>query len=165
MEAAYQRLTGVTQVVSGYAGGTTPDPTYHDVTGGRTGHAEVVQVTFDPAVISLDDLLDVFWVIHDPTTPDRQGNDIGHEYRSLILYESASQREVAERSRERAQELWDDPIVTEIKPLERFYPAEAEHQDFYNRQPANPYCTVVINPKLAKLRQQFAARLRSDASD
>lgn len=153
----------MSEVVSGYAGGHTADPTYYEVAAQRTGHAEAVRITFDPDVIGYADLLEIFWVIHDPTTPDRQGNDTGPEYRSLILYESDAQRETAEESIKAAQRLWDDPIVTELKPLEKFYPAEAEHQDYYNRQPANPYCAVVINPKLAKLREKFAARLKPDA--
>lgn len=161
LEAAYQRLHGVSLVTSGYAGGETPDPTYQQVTGGRTGHAEVVQVEFDPAVISYADLLDVFWAIHDPTTPDRQGNDVGPQYRSIILYEDAAQRRTAEQSITAVQALWPDPVVTELAPLKTFYPANAEHQEYYNRNPANPYCAVVINPKLATLRARFADRLRS----
>lgn len=160
LEAAYQRLRGVKSVVSGYAGGHTDNPTFQQVWSGETGHAEVTQIEFDPAEISFTDLLDVFWVIHDPTTLNRQGNDIGTEYRSIILYANETQRKEAERSIKTVQTLWDDPVVTELKPLERFYPAEAEHQDYFNRNPANPYCAIVINPKLAKLRAKFASRLK-----
>jgi peptide-methionine (S)-S-oxide reductase len=164
LEAAYQRLAGVQSVVSGYAGGTTEDPTYREVSGGTTGHAEVVRVEFDPSVITLADLFDVFWAIHDPTTPDRQGNDVGPEYRSIILYADQAQHEEAAAAIKRAQALWDDPVVTELRPLAVFYPAEAEHQDYYNQnRDRNPYCAVVINPKLTTLRQKFAARLRPEA--
>lgn len=159
LEAAYQRLSGVHEVVSGFAGGTTPDPDYAAVVGGGTGHAEVVQIEFDPAVITYPELLDVFWAIHDPTTPDRQGNDVGSQYRSIILYADEAQHAAARQSIAAVQKLWSDPVVTEVVPLETFYPATDDHQDYYNRHPANPYCAVVINPKLATLRQRFAARL------
>lgn len=163
LDAVYRRVQGVTNVVSGYAGGHTPKPDYWRVASKTTGHAEVVQVTFDPKVISLRDLLDIFWTVHDPTVKDRQGYDVGPEYRSLILYRGEEQKRVAEASLKAAQELFDAPIVTEVKPLEAFYEAEAEHQDFYNSGQRPDYCEIVINPKLAKLRAKFAARLKPGA--
>jgi methionine-S-sulfoxide reductase len=164
LEAVYRRLRGVSAATSGYAGGTVADPSYEEVTTGRTGHAEVVKVEFDPAIIPLTDILEVFWTIHDPTTPDRQGNDVGPQYRSIILYADDAQRETAKRSRAAAQKHWDRPIVTELKPLEAFYPAEDPHQDYYERnRDRNPYCQVVINPKLAALRKRFSERLRDGA--
>src|SRR4029077_13109674 len=149
--------------VSGYAGGEDPRPTYQRVCSGVTGHAEVVQVEFDPEVISYPDILDVFWAIHDPTTPNRQGHDVGTQYRSIILTHDAAQRRAAEESRAAVQALWPNPVVTEIAPLDVFHPGEEYHQDYYARNPDQGYCQVVINPKLAKLRQKFAARLRAGA--
>ncbi|HEY6736901.1 MAG TPA: peptide-methionine (S)-S-oxide reductase MsrA [Candidatus Saccharimonadia bacterium] len=161
LEAAYQMVRGITNVVPGYAGGHTTDPDYWKVASKTTGHAEVVRLEFDPAIISFADILHIFWAIHDPTTPDRQGNDVGPEYRSLILYGSDAQRAAAEASRAEAQALWPDPIVTEIKPLEHFYEAEEEHHNYFKKHPNQAYCQVVINPKLAKLRAKFADRLLS----
>ena len=155
LEAAYQLIKGVTSVLPGYAGGHLPNPTYEQVAGQTTGHAEVVRVEFDPGVTSLAGILDVFWTIHNPTTLNRQGADIGPEYRSIILYGSEAQRRTAEASRTAAQANWDDPIVTEVKPLERFYEAEPEHRDYYRKRPNQAYCQIVINPKLAKLRAKF----------
>ena len=157
VEAVFQRIRGVESVVSGYAGGDTPNPNYEQVCSGRTGHAEVIQVTFDPAVIAFETLLDVFWRSHDPTTLNRQGADRGTQYRSIILYHSDAQREAAEASRAAADagDLWPDPIVTEIAPLKEFYPAEAQHQDFYNSNPHQPYCMAVIDPKVRKLFRDF----------
>jgi peptide-methionine (S)-S-oxide reductase len=163
LDAAYRRVEGVTGVVSGYAGGEDPQPTYQRVCSGVTGHAEVVQVEFDPAVISYRDILDVFWAIHDPTTLNQQGHDVGTQYRSIILTHDDAQRQAAEESRAAVQSLWPKPVVTEIIPLEVFHPAEEYHQDYYARNPEQGYCQVVINPKLAKLRQRFAARLRAGA--
>ncbi len=163
LDAVYRRVEGVIRVVSGYAGGHTPDPSYWRVASKTTGHAEVVQVTFDPSVISLRDILDIFWTLHDPTTKDRQGYDTGPEYRSTILYQGEEQWRVVEASLEAAGKLWAAPIVTEIKPLEAFYEAEAENQDFYNSGQRPDYCEIVINPKLAKLRAAFAARLKPGA--
>jgi peptide-methionine (S)-S-oxide reductase len=163
LDAAYRRVEGVTGVVSGYAGGEDPRPTYQRVCSGVTGHAEVVQVEFDPAVISYRDILDVFWAIHDPTTLNQQGHDVGTQYRSIILTHDDAQRQAAEESRAAVQSLWPRPVVTEIVPLEVFHPAEEYHQDYYARNPEQGYCQVVINPKLAKLRQRFAARLRAGA--
>jgi len=161
LEAAFLELRGVTDVVPGYAGGHVPDPTYEQVCTGTTGHAEVVQITFDPSVISYRDLLEVFFALHDPTTPDRQGNDVGPQYRSIILYHDEQQRQTAEaviRELETSG-VYDAPIVTEVVPLKAFYPAEPYHHRYYRRHPWQPYCRVVITPKLIKLRQQFADRL------
>jgi peptide-methionine (S)-S-oxide reductase len=163
LEAVYQELQGVHKVVSGYAGGTVETPTYEQVCMGRTGHAEVVQITFDPRVIRYEDLLEVFWHIHDPTTLNRQGADVGIQYRSVILYHDEAQRAIAEKSKQEADasHLWPNPIVTEIAPLTEFYEAERYHQDFYRSNPAQPYCFVVIDPKLRKLRKEFAAKLKA----
>lgn len=164
LEAVFQELEGVQSVVSGYAGGRVPNPSYREVCTGRTGHAEVVQVVFDPAVLSYGDLLSVFFSIHDPTTLNRQGADVGTQYRSVIFYHDAEQKRVAEAMiRELGQEgLWRDPIVTEVVPLDRFYPAEDYHQDYFRRNPGQPYCQAVIGPKLRKFRELFASRRRSD---
>jgi peptide-methionine (S)-S-oxide reductase len=157
LEAAYDRYRGVQSVVSGYAGGTTPNPTYQQVCSGATGHAEVVQITFDPAIITYDQLLDIFWEIHDPTTLNRQGADRGTQYRSIILFHDAEQQEAAVRSRERISRRFQDPVVTEIVPLQVFYRAEAEHQNFYRRNPKYPYCVAVIDPKLKQLEKRIPA--------
>jgi peptide-methionine (S)-S-oxide reductase len=151
VEAVFERLEGVKSVVAGYAGGTTPDPTYEQVCGGRTGHAEVAQITFDPEKITYGLLLDLFWKAHDPTTLNRQGADIGTQYRSVIFYEGEEQKKAAEQSKAEAVHLFDDPIVTQILPLVRFYPAEDYHQDYYRNNPNAPYCLFVIRPKLKKL--------------
>ena len=153
VEAVYERMDGILAAVSGYAGGTVPDPTYQQVTGGRTGHAEVVQLEYDPAVISYEQILEIFWRAHDPTTKDRQGADVGPHYRSIILYHDDAQREIAERSRDAADASGDFPnrIVTEIVPLQAFYAAEGYHQDYYEKNPDAGYCQIVINPKLQKL--------------
>lgn len=160
-EAAFQRLRGVTSVVSGYAGGDVPEPTYEQVCGGDTGHAEVVRVEFDPHVVSFREILQVFFTVHDPTTLNRQGADVGTQYRSVIFYHSPEQREEAESviSELTAEGVWPDPIVTEVSPAPEFYPAEPQHQDYYRRNERQPYCQVVISPKLAKLRSRFADRL------
>ncbi len=162
LEAVYDQLSGVTDVVSGYSGGRRPNPTYEQVCTGFTGHAEVVQVTFDPAQISFRDILEVFFTIHDPTTADRQGADVGTQYRSVIFYHSPEQKAAAEAliSELEAGSVWRDPIVTEITPFEVFYPAEAYHQEYFARNPGKGYCQMVIAPKLAKFRKKFAARLR-----
>jgi len=151
IEAVYERIEGVQAVVSGYAGGTMVDPTYEQVCSGKTGHAEVVQVHFDPEVTSYSEILDLFWKAHDPTTPNRQGADIGTQYRSIILYDGEEQARIAEQSKVEASALFDDPIVTEIKALELFYEAEGYHQDYYANNPAAGYCSFVIRPKLQKL--------------
>jgi peptide-methionine (S)-S-oxide reductase len=162
LEAVYKDLKGVERVVSGYAGGKLENPTYEQVCGGRTGHAEVVQITYDPAVVSYRDLLDVFFTIHDPTTPDQQGADIGPQYRSIILYGSPEQKAAAERAIAEQGEkgVWDAPIVTEVVPLEKFWPGEEVHQDYYERNPRQRYCQIVIAPKVAKFRRQYLERLK-----
>jgi peptide-methionine (S)-S-oxide reductase len=162
LEAVYKDLKGVESVVSGYAGGQVEDPTYEQVCGGRTGHAEVVQITYDPAVVSYRDLLDVFFTIHDPTTPDQQGADMGPQYRSIILYGSPEQKADAERAIAEQGEkgVWDAPIVTEVVPLEKFYPGEDYHQDYFERNPRQRYCQIVIAPKVAKFRKQYLDRLK-----
>ncbi|MDD5198308.1 MAG: peptide-methionine (S)-S-oxide reductase MsrA [Terrimicrobiaceae bacterium] len=156
VEALYQGLPGIESVVSGYAGGTTPNPTYEQVSTGRTGHAEVVRITYDPAKISYEKVIDLFWKAHDPTTSNRQGADVGTQYRSIILTQNDEEREIAERSKAAAQKDFKDPIVTEIKPLEAFYPAEKYHQDFYKNNPDYPYSAAVIEPKLEKFRKAQA---------
>jgi peptide-methionine (S)-S-oxide reductase len=162
LEAVYEQVNGVLQVESGYAGGVVPNPTYEQVCTGRTGHAEVVQVTFDPEVISFEDLLSIFFTIHDPTTLNRQGADVGTQYRSAIFYHDEGQRSVAESVIERieAEGIWDDPIVTEVAPFQAFYKAEDYHQEYYRRNQRQPYCRVVIAPKVAKFRKEHFERLR-----
>lgn len=161
VEAVYQELKGVDKVVSGYAGGSPQTANYRDVCSGATGHAEVVQVHFDPSVISFEDILEVFWASHDPTTLNRQGNDVGTQYRSVIFWHSENQQQKAEFSRkEVATQMWDRPIVTEITPLETFYPAEEYHQDYYSQNASQPYCRAIIAPKLMKVRKRFAERLK-----
>jgi peptide-methionine (S)-S-oxide reductase len=154
LEAVFERIDGVRSVVSGYAGGTAPNPTYKAVCAGTTGHAEVVQIAYDPAVVSYDKLLETFWECHDPTTLNRQGADAGTQYRSIILYHDEAQRRAAERSREEAQKRFDDPIVTEVVPLKIFHPAEDYHQDYFANNPDAAYCVFVIKPKLKKLKMQ-----------
>lgn len=152
MEAVFQRLKGVKTVASGFAGGDVPNPSYKMVCTGETGHAEVIQLTFDPKEVSFETLLHVFWAAHDPTTLNRQGADAGTQYRSIILYENDQQKEAAEKSKAEAQKDFKDPIVTQIVPLKAFYKAEDYHQDYFNTEGnRNPYCTVVIRPKLQKL--------------
>jgi peptide-methionine (S)-S-oxide reductase len=166
LEAVYLELAGVTAVKSGYAGGHVPNPTYEQVCGKQTGHAEVVQIAYDHEVVSYDDLLRVFFTLHDPTTKDRQGNDVGPQYRSIILTHDEAQREAAARvmAEIAAAGIWGAPLVTEIKPLDRFWPAEPEHDDYFNRTPWSGYCRVVIAPKLAKFRKTFADRLKRPAA-
>lgn len=160
LEAVYLELRGVERVKSGYAGGHVPNPTYEQVCGKQTGHAEVVQVTFDPAVISYGELLDVFFTIHDPTTLNRQGNDVGPQYRSAIFTHSEEQARIARAKLAAAQAHWDDPIVTELQPLETFWPAEAYHDNYLARNPQNPYCAVVVAPKVSKARKVFFDKLK-----
>jgi peptide-methionine (S)-S-oxide reductase len=161
VEAVLEQLRGVERVVSGYAGGHVPNPTYRHVCGKTTGHAEVVQVTYDPQEISFRELLEVFFTVHDPTTPNRQGADVGPQYRSIILYHSPEQREMAREviAELERQGVWADPVVTEIEPLETFYPAEEERQGYYRRNPSQGYCRVVIAPKVAKLRSRYLEKL------
>ena len=162
VEAVYQDLEGVHKVISGYTGGKVKNPTYKEICSGLTGHAEVAQVHFDPKVISFEELLEVFWHTHDPTTLNRQGADVGTQYRSAIFYHSEEQKAIAEASLAKtdASDLWPNPIVTEITPLDVFYEAENYHQDYYNENPNQPYCRVVINPKLAKFRAKFGDKLK-----
>lgn len=160
LEAAYQLVRGVISVTSGYAGGHVENPTYPQVASKTTGHAEVVQIEFDPGLVTLTDILEIFWVIHDPTTKDRQGYDVGPEYRSIILYANEAQKQLAEASKATAQTHWDNPIVTEVVRLTKFYEAEPEHQNYFKKNPTQGYCQVIINPKLAKLRQKLAHALK-----
>jgi peptide-methionine (S)-S-oxide reductase len=158
LEAAFQKLRGVESVVSGYAGGGIEQPTYQQVCTGKTGHAEVVQVTFDTDRIDFETLLEVFFTIHDPTTLDRQGADVGTQYRSVVFHHSDAQREIAERliAKLEAEGVWPDPIVTKVQPVPTFFPAESYHHDYYRRNPSQGYCLAVISPKLAKLRSRHA---------
>jgi peptide-methionine (S)-S-oxide reductase len=158
LEAVYQEMKGVKSVVSGYMGGRVPDPTYRQVCGGDTGHVEVVQVTFDPTVISFRDVLEVFFVIHDPTTFDRQGNDVGEQYRSVIFYHSEPQKETAEAVIRELEhnKAFDRPIVTQVRPAEPFYRAEDYHQNYFRDNPNQTYCSYVVAPKLRKFRQKLA---------
>lgn len=155
LDAVFRRLRGVESSVSGYTGGLAEDADYYKVATGTTGHAESVQVTFDETKLPAEDLLDIFFLIHDPTTKDRQGGDVGPQYRSAMFYENEEQRVLFKEAFSRAQEHWDDPIVTEIVPLEKFYEAEPEHQDYFTNNPANPYCSVVISPKIIKARKHY----------
>ncbi len=162
MEAVYNQVEGVEEVVSGYAGGSVPNPSYEEVCRETTGHAEVVQIAYDPQKVSFKDLLQVFFTIHDPTTPNRQGADVGPRYRSVIFYHSPEQKKAAEETIRELEEtgIWGAPIVTEVVPFEAFYPAEDYHQHYFERNPNLPYCRWVIAPKLAKLRQAFFEKLK-----
>lgn len=163
LEAVYDGMKGVESVESGYMGGTAPNPTYEQVCGGASGHAEVVRITFDPALVSFKELLEVFFVIHDPTTLNRQGNDAGTQYRSAIFYGTPRQKADAEEviSRLNATKVWKDPIVTEVTPATAFYMAEGYHQEYFARNSYQPYCQVVVAPKVAKFRKQFLEKLKS----
>jgi peptide-methionine (S)-S-oxide reductase len=163
LEAVFLRLRGVERVESGYAGGHVENPGYRAVCTGTTGHAEVVQIDYDPQQITYRELLEVFFAIHDPTTLNRQGADVGTQYRSAIFYHHDAQKQEAERTIAElgAQEIWDNPIVTEVVPLTKFYPAEDYHREYYDRNPEQGYCQVVISPKVAKLRQKFAEKLKA----
>ena len=163
IEAIFQRLTGVAHVESGYMGGSVDNPTYRQVCGGDTGHVEVVRVTFDPDQISYRELLDVFFSVHDPTTLNRQGNDAGEQYRSVIFYTDEEQQRIAEDviAEMTAGEEFSEPIVTEVEPASKFYVAEGYHQNYYNENSRQPYCMFVISPKLAKLEKKFAEKLRA----
>ena len=162
LEAVYDGVDGVDGVVSGYAGGDTPNPSYRQVCSGTTSHAEVVQVSFDPDVVSYRDLVEIFFTIHNPTTKNRQGADVGPQYRSIILYHDQQQKDTAEQIIDEleADGVFSDPIVTEVEPLDTFYEAEEKHQDYYRRNPGLPYCQAVIEPKLSKLRKKHAAKLQ-----
>jgi peptide-methionine (S)-S-oxide reductase len=160
LEAVYQEVDGVKSIVSGYAGGHVPNPTYEAVCTGTTGHAEVVQLEFDPGKVTYREILETFFAIHDPTTKDRQGNDHGPQYRSAIFWDDEAQRETAREviANLTAERAFDDPIVTEVTKLDRFYPAELYHQDYYRRNSAQPYCSFVIAPKLAKYRKRLGSK-------
>jgi peptide-methionine (S)-S-oxide reductase len=162
LEAVYDELNGVLDVVSGYTGGHVPDPSYEAVCRGATGHAEAVQITFDPQVVSFRELLEVFFTIHDPTTWNRQGTDVGEQYRSAIFCHSSDQEQVARQviAEFQAAGIWADPIVTEVVPLTTFYLAEEYHQEYFRRNPYQGYCRVIIAPKVAKFRQQYVNRLK-----
>jgi peptide-methionine (S)-S-oxide reductase len=166
LEAVYDELKGVDSVVSGYAGGNVANPSYDQVCSGRTGHAEVTQITFDPRVISFKELLDVFFTIHDPTTLNRQGHDVGTQYRSIILFHSPEQQAVAKQTIAElsAAHLWDKPIVTDVQPFTVFYPAEAYHQEYFAKNTYQPYCQAIIVPKVAKARKHFLGMLKKRAS-
>lgn len=160
LDAVYRQVKGVASVTAGYAGGKLANPTYEQVSAGNSGHAEVIKLEFDPELISYNDILEIFWGIHDPTTLDAQGNDVGPQYRSVIFFDDQSQKRIADESLARSQALWDKPIVTQIKPLEHFYPAEDYHQDYFAKNPRAAYCQLVINPKLDKFRKHFARWLK-----
>jgi len=163
LEAVFKDLRGVRGVVSGYAGGDAANPTYYQVCDGTTGHAEVVQVTFDPREVSFRELLEVFFTIHDPTTLNRQGADVGTQYRSAVFYHTPEQRDAAEQviAELDAAHVWDSPIVTEVTPLKEFYPAEDYHQNYFDKNPSQPYCRAVVAPKVSKFRKQFLEKLKA----
>ena len=165
VEAIYQDVQGVHSVLSGYAGGKVNNPTYQQVCTGTTGHAEVVQITFDPQIISYEDILYIFWRTHDPTTLNRQGADVGMQYRSVIYYHNDEQKAIAEKSKAEtdASGLWSNPIVTEISPFTNFFEAEHYHQNYYSQNPQQPYCMAVIDPKVRKFKKQFADKLKVPA--
>jgi len=156
LDAVYRRVKGVSKVVSGYSGGSTKNPSYQQVSAETTGHTEAVSVTFDESVVSSDVILDMFFLIHDPTTLDRQGNDVGTQYRSAMYYQGEAQHSAFTAALQRATQHWEDPIVTEIEPLDVFYDAENYHQDYFNNNPGNGYCSMVIAPKIVKARQEYA---------
>lgn len=162
VEAIFKELKGVDKVVSGYSGGSVPNPTYEQVCGGTTGHAEAAQITFDPKIISYEQILEVFWLTHDPTTANQQGDDVGPQYRSAIFYHTDEQKRLAEDSLKKMSEdqIFTAKIVTEILPFTDFYPAENYHQDYFANNANKPYCQIVINPKLNKFRQKFARLLK-----
>jgi peptide-methionine (S)-S-oxide reductase len=161
LDAVFRQLRGVENVESGYAGGTVPNPTYRHVCTGETGHAEAVRITFDPEVISYRDLLGVYFTVHDPTTPNRQGGDVGTQYRSAVYYLTDAQRDAARDVMDELTraKVWDDPIVTELEPVPEYFPAETYHQDYYSQNPDQGYCQVVIAPKVAKFRKLYLDRL------
>ncbi|MDB6139789.1 MAG: msrA [Verrucomicrobiaceae bacterium] len=158
VEGAYKIVPGILKITSGFAGGNTENPTYKEVCGGDTNHAEVVKVEFDPAKITYKDVIDLFWDLHDPTTLNRQGHDAGTQYRSIILYESDEQKKIAEASMAEAKSKFSDPIVTQIVPLKKFYPAEGYHQDYFANNPNQPYCQSVVGPKIAKFKKKLEER-------
>ena len=161
LDGAFRQLRGVEKVESGYAGGRRPNPTYEQVCTGVTGHAEVVQITFDPTIISYRDLLGILFTIHDPTTLNRQGGDVGTQYRSVIFFHSPEQERTAREviAEVETEKLWDDPIVTEVAPLSAYFPAEGYHQDYFTKNPNQPYCRAVVGPKISKVRKMYFDRL------
>ena len=162
VEAIFQKLEGIISVVPGYSGGFVKNPSYKEVCTGKTGHAEVCRIQFDPGKISFAEILMVYWQTHDPTTLNRQGSDVGEQYRSVIFYHNEMQRKIAEDLKEQLNEdkTWDDPVITEVVPLENFYSAEDYHQNYYNNNPDQPYCSLVITPKIEKFKKIFAERLK-----
>jgi peptide-methionine (S)-S-oxide reductase len=166
VETIFRQLKGVKKVISGYAGGMVKNPTYQQVCSGNTGHAEAIQITYNPAIITYPEILNIFWRIHDPTTLNRQGGDIGAQYRSVIFFHDLEQQEMAEKSRAEmaASGLWSEPIVTEIVAFTNFYPAEEYHQNYFNRNPQQGYCQTVINPKIHKFRKDFSSFLKNKDS-
>jgi peptide-methionine (S)-S-oxide reductase len=164
-EAIFERLNGVVKVESGYSGGKIESPTYEEVCTGTTGYAEVTQITYDPSIISFDELLEVFWKTHDPTTLNRQGNDVGTQYRSVIFYHNEEQKELAEKYKTELDKsgAWDNPIVTEISPFSNFYSAEGYHQDYYENNPNQGYCAFVIAPKVEKFEKVFKNKLKKNS--
>lgn len=160
VEAIYQDLKGVTKVASGYSGGSVENPTYNAVCSGTTGHAEVIQVTFDPSVVSYEEILEIFFTVHDPTTLNRQGNDIGTQYRSVIFYHSEAKKATAEKVIDSVKDLFENPIVTEVSPFTTFYVAEDYHQNYYKDNKYQPYCSYVITPKVKKFREKFQDKLK-----
>jgi peptide-methionine (S)-S-oxide reductase len=156
LDAVYRRIQGVSDVVSGYTGGSVTSPSYEQVSSGTTGHAEAVQITFDESVIPSDTILDIFFLIHDPTTLNKQGNDVGTQYRSAMFYQGNDQKLAFEQALDRAKKHWGENIVTEIQPLDDFYPAEDYHQDYFNKNPGNGYCSIVIEPKIVKARAAYS---------
>jgi peptide-methionine (S)-S-oxide reductase len=162
LEAVYQELKGVQQVESGYTGGQVPNPTYEQVCEGTTGHAEVVKVSFDPEVVGYREILEIFFTIHDPTTPNRQGNDVGTQYRSAIYYHSPEQQETAKHVMAEMANVWDAPIVTELSPADIYYKAEDYHQNYFRQHPLQGYCAFVVAPKVAKFRKMFAEKINAE---
>jgi peptide-methionine (S)-S-oxide reductase len=162
LDAVFKDLRGVESVESGYSGGSLPNPTYYQVCEGTTGHAEVLQIKFDPEQVSYEELLEVFFTIHDPTTLNRQGADVGSQYRSAIFYHTPEQKQTAEQVIDRlnAEKIWDKPIVTEVAPLAEFFPAEQYHQNYFEQNPNQPYCMAVVAPKVAKFRKKFIEKLK-----
>ena len=160
LEAVFENVKGVEDVISGYAGGDIDHPTYEEVCSGTTNHAEVVQITYDPTIISYKDILEIFWKIHDPTTLNRQGADVGTQYRSVIFYHDEKQKEIAQKNKAEAQKSFTSPIVTEISPLQKFWKAEDYHQDYFKNNPNQGYCQVVITPKVEKFQKTFKERVK-----
>ena len=162
IEAIFQRVRGIESVISGYAGGNVINPTYEAVCTGRTNHAEVVKLEYNPGIITLAEVLDIFWHLHDPTTLNRQGADHGTQYRSVIYYQAEEEKQIIDEVLEKVRPDWSDPIVTQIEPLDIFYPAEDYHQDYFNKHPTQGYCSLVISPKLHKLREKYFTKLKEE---